>query len=319
MIDIHLLLAGFAGLIALGLSALLVNAAREREKAWQKRVAHVIDPHRRKGNQEPVILPIRLPPPSPRLSWERLWQILGIHPERRDEYKIKWWVILIVTFLLARLVALGVALFLGKLATFLIPLFWVLISRQVFGTLNERRRNALIRQLPDAVATIVRSLRVGIPVSEGIRLVARESPEPTRTEFGRLANAIALGQPLEEALGLIASHTLVQEYRFFATVLTLQNQTGGALAETLENFADVIRRRLALRERGHALAAEAKMSAAILTALPVLTLLALFLLNPGYVRLLFFDPSGNHILGVAILMLGGGLFTMRNIIRRSLE
>ncbi len=107
---------------------------------------------------------------------------------------------------------------------------------------------------------IVRSVRVGIPVTEGIRTVAREAPRPTAQEFSLLADQIRIGMPIEEALRELATRNQLPEYRFFATALALQNQTGGGLAETLENLGDVIRKRVALKGRAHALASEARTS-----------------------------------------------------------
>jgi tight adherence protein B len=110
----------------------------------------------------------------------------------------------------------------------------------------------------------------------------------------------------------------VPEYRFFATALALQNQTGGGLSETLENLAEVIRKRVGLKARARALASEAKTSAGILAALPFLTGAVLAVVNFDYVSLLFNDPGGQQVLTVALIMLGVGIMVMRSIIRRSL-
>jgi tight adherence protein B len=109
------------------------------------------------------------------------------------------------------------------------------------------------------------------------------------------------------------------EYRFFATALSLQSQTGGGLTETLENLADTIRKRVAIRMRGRALASEARMSAYILGALPLVTGGILSVINPSYVRVLFVDPSGQTLLFVGIAMLSVGAFTMHTMIRKSLD
>jgi tight adherence protein B len=111
----------------------------------------------------------------------------------------------------------------------------------------------------------------------------------------------------------------VAEYRFFATALSLQNQTGGGLSETLENLAEVIRKRVALKQRGYALAAEARTSAGILAILPFFTAGALAVMNPGYLGLLFNDPGGQRILAVASGLMLLGILSMRSLIRRSLS
>jgi tight adherence protein B len=165
---------------------------------------------------------------------------------------------------------------------------------------------------------IVRSIRVGIPVLEAVRAVSREIPAPTGTEFGRLMNQVAIGASLEDAVTGLARRGGLPEYRFFATALSLQNQTGGTLSETLENLADVIRKRAALRAKGHAMTSEARSSAMILAALPVFTGGLLYLLNPPYIMLLFTDPSGQSMFTSALISLGTGLFVIRTIIRRTL-
>jgi tight adherence protein B len=117
----------------------------------------------------------------------------------------------------------------------------------------------------------------------------------------------------------LASRTRLPEYRFFATALGLQSQTGGGLTETLENLADVIRKRVALKARGLALAAEARTSAAILAALPVLSAVGLAVLNPEYIAPLFKEGPGQTLFGIAVLWLSMGLLVMRWLIRKSLS
>ena len=99
----------------------------------------------------------------------------------------------------------------------------------------------------------------------------------------------------------------------------MQNQTGGALSETLENLADVIRKRVALAAKGKALASEARTSAMVLTALPIVTGLGQWALSPKYINVLFVDPVGHALLATAVLSLCMGVFTIRTIIRRSLS
>ena len=116
----------------------------------------------------------------------------------------------------------------------------------------------------------------------------------------------------------MAARNRLPEYRFFATALALQSQTGGGLTETLENLAEVIRKRLALQSRGYALASEARTSAGVLTALPIFSCLALAVLNPDYIGSLFEPGSGQTLFGVTVVWLGTGMFVMRLMIRKSL-
>jgi tight adherence protein B len=165
---------------------------------------------------------------------------------------------------------------------------------------------------------IVRSVRVGIPVQEAVRTVARELPYPTGPEFSRLVSQVSVGVSMDDGMIEMARRAGLPEYRFFATALSLQNQTGGALSETLENLADVIRKRAALKAKGMAMASEAKATAFVLAALPVLIGLVLWALNPAYISLLFTDDTGHKLLAAAVVSLSIGLFVIRTIIKKSL-
>jgi tight adherence protein B len=117
----------------------------------------------------------------------------------------------------------------------------------------------------------------------------------------------------------MAERNNLPEYRFFATALSLQSQTGGGLTETLENLADTIRKRVAAKLRGRALAAEARMSCYILGALPLVTGALLTGINPNYMLVMFTDPSGRNLLLLAAVLLTAGGFAMRTMIRMSLS
>jgi tight adherence protein B len=117
----------------------------------------------------------------------------------------------------------------------------------------------------------------------------------------------------------MAQRTGLPEYQFFATALSLQAQTGGGLTETLENLADVIRKRVALRSKAYALASEARASSMVLAALPFVSGLGLAVLSPDYVGVLVFEENGRNLLGIAALSLATGVLSMRIIIRTSLK
>jgi tight adherence protein B len=245
-------------------------------------------------------------------------RLFGYDPARAEHYPLRWWIVLGITLGVARGVAAMVGILAGTWSWLLIPVVWVMFSRSVFNWSEQRRRNALYAQFPDALAMIVRAVRVGIPLSEGIRTVAREAEAPTRPEFALLYDRVAIGVTLEDALRELSTRNKLPEYRFFTTALALQSQTGGGLTEALEGLADVIRRRLALKARGHAMAAEAKTSIIILASLPFVTGGALAVLNPHYIGRLFTDHGCQKVLMAAIIMLGSGLLVMRSLIRKIL-
>ncbi len=245
-------------------------------------------------------------------------RLFGYDPAHAEHYPLRWWIVLGVTLLVSRGLAAMVGILVGAWSQLITPVAWVMFSRFVFRWSELRRRNALFAQFPDALAMIVRAVRVGIPLSEGIRTVAREAEAPTRPEFALLYDRVAIGVTLEESLREMSTRNKLPEYRFFTTALALQSQTGGGLTEALEGLADVMRRRLALKARGHALAAEAKTSIIILASLPFVTGGALAVLNPHYIGRLFSEPACEKVLMVAIIMLGSGLLVMRGMIRKML-
>ena len=174
-------------------------------------------------------------------------------------------------------------------------------------------------QLPDALGMIVRSVRVGLTVQDALRIVGEEYTWPTSFEFRRLHDEIRVGSPLVDSLLRLAQRSDVLEYRFFAVALALQNQSGGGLSETLENLADVVRKRVALKARAIALASEARMTMFVLAALPFFTSGALLVVSPGYLSVLLTTPMGKHILVAGLTLLTFGIYSMRVIIKKSVS
>jgi tight adherence protein B len=245
-------------------------------------------------------------------------RLFGYDPAHAEHYSLRWWIVLGAALIPARVIAEMLGIFAGTWSLLVVPVAWVWFCRFAFHWSEERRRNVLYAQFPDALAMIVRAVRVGIPLGEGIHTVAREALPPTGPEFALLYDRIAIGVTLEEALHELAGRTGIPEYRFFATALALQGRTGGGLSEALEGLADVMRKRLALKARGLALAAEAKTSIAILASLPFVAGGALAVLNPHYIGRLFYEHGCQKVLFAAVGLLVGGLLVMRGMIRKAL-
>jgi tight adherence protein B len=248
----------------------------------------------------------------------RVARLLRYDPAHREIYAAPPLAVLVLALVPSVPLAYVVVGFTGQIGWVAAPAVCMLLCRGFYGWFEERLVATLFRQFPDALAMIVRAVRVGLPMVEAIRVVARENPEPTAREFAALVAQTAIGVPLEDALREMAERNRLPEYRFFATALSLQSQTGGGLTETLENLADTIRKRVAAKLRGHALAAEARMSSYILGALPLVAGVVLSAINPGYMAVLFTDPNGRTLLLVAGGMLLTGAFIMRTMIRKSL-
>ena len=250
---------------------------------------------------------------------ESVAQTLGFSFEQRDQYSVAWYWVVAAGMLAGRVAVLFASGLLGVYAWGLFPVVAVLLSQSFFGNMKIKRVALLRAQFPDALGLIVRAVRVGVPVTEALRAVCRESLAPTRGEFERLVNEIAIGAPLETALRQLADRNDLPEYGFFASALSLQATTGGGLSETLELLADVTRKRVAMKARGHALSAEARTSSMILAGLPVVSGGMLYAINPEYMGTLFSNDTGRMILGAALLSLCTGVFVMRMIIRKSLS
>jgi tight adherence protein B len=148
---------------------------------------------------------------------------------------------------------------------------------------KAKKRMAMIEeQLPDAVELMVRSLRVGHPFSSAINIVAREVPDPLGTEMGMIADEAAYGRDMGEALKAMAERMDMQDLRFLAVAVNIQQQAGGNLAEILDGLAKVIRSRFKLFRRVKAITAEAKWSGTFLSFFPVLALVGINVAEPNY-------------------------------------
>jgi len=249
----------------------------------------------------------------------RLGRLFRYDPEHREHYPLPWQAVLAGTFLLALVTARVDAYLLGPLGYASFPLAWVFATRGLFKRWQTKWRQRLFRQFPDALSMVIRAVRAGIPVTESLGTVAREAPAPTGAEFRRLYDEISIGLSVQDGLWEMARRTGLPEYRFFAVALSLQGQTGGNLTDTLQNLADVIRRRVAIGRKGMALTSEARTTAAALVALPFLAGAGLAALQPSYVGVLFNDQHGRLILAAAIGSLGLGVGSMRVIISRTLS
>lgn len=244
--------------------------------------------------------------------------LFGFKLAKRDQYPVAWPWVIGVSLVIGRVAVLVGSLVVGSIAWALLPIAAIMLSRTFFSRCDGKRQLLLREQLPDALGLIVRAVRVGVPVSEALRAVARETPAPTGPQFRQLAEQIAIGVPLDVALRDMAARNDLQEYSFFAAALGLQAQTGGGLSETLDLLADVTRKRVALRARGRALSSEARMTALVLGTLPFVMMGLLHLLSPDYLAVLFVTDTGHMLLGLAALLLTVGALSMQTIIRKTL-
>jgi tight adherence protein B len=146
----------------------------------------------------------------------------------------------------------------------------------------KKRMNLLEEQLPDSIELMVRSLRVGHPFSTAIGIVAKEIPDPLGSEFGVISDEAAYGRDVSESLKAFAERMDSQDLRFLAVAVSIQQQSGGNLAEILEGLSKVVRARFKLFRRVRAITAEAKWSGMFLSGFPIAALLMINVVQPDY-------------------------------------
>jgi len=188
-----------------------------------------------------------------------------------------------------------------------LPLMWILHRK-------KRRLKRFSAQLPDALELIARALRAGHSLGAGFQLVADEMPDPICVEFGRVFEEQNLGIPFDDALNSLTDRIPNLDLRFFATSIILQRQTGGDLAEILDKIGHLIRERFKIWGQVQALTGEGRLSGIVLLALPPFLFVAVYRLNPSYIKVLFTDPLGKKMLIGGLLMQLLGAVVIRKIV-----
>lgn len=188
-----------------------------------------------------------------------------------------------------------------------LPFFFLYIKK-------KRRLKKYQAQLPEALDLMARSLRAGHAFSTGMKLAADEFEDPLGPEFSIAIDEINFGLAVSDALKNLVGRMDCQDLNFFVVAVILQRETGGNLADVMENIAHLIRERFKFYGKVKALAAEGKLSMIILIALPFFIVGILLVLNPSYIMILFKDPVGRIMCGVALTMMVLGGFVMRRIV-----
>jgi tight adherence protein B len=163
------------------------------------------------------------------------------------------------------------------------------LPHMVVGMLIKKRINAFNAKFPDAIELLVRGLRSGLPVTETLGVVAQEIAGPVGQEFKGVVERIKIGRTMEESLQQTADRLGTPEFQFFVITLAIQRETGGNLAETLSNLADVLRKRAQMKLKIRAMSSESKASAYIVGALPFIVFTLIWWINPNYIGGFFED------------------------------
>lgn len=163
------------------------------------------------------------------------------------------------------------------------------LPHMVVSFLIARRVGKFTSSFPDAIELLVRGLRSGLPVTETIGVVAREIDGPVGEEFTKVVDRIKIGRTMEDALGESAKRLDTAEFKFFCITLAIQRETGGNLAETLANLADVLRKRGQMKLKIKAMSSESKASAYIVGSLPFIVFALVWSVNPNYLAGFFVE------------------------------
>ena len=163
------------------------------------------------------------------------------------------------------------------------------LPHMIVSFLISKRVNKFTASFPDAIELLVRGLRSGLPVTETIGVVAREIDGPVGEEFAKVVDRIKIGRTMEDALGESAKRLDTPEFKFFCITLAIQRETGGNLAETLANLADVLRKRSQMKLKIKAMSSESKASAYIVGSLPFIVFGLVYSVNPSYLAGFFVE------------------------------
>lgn len=188
------------------------------------------------------------------------------------------------------------------------------LPRVVLKHLARRRLARFSRVFPSAIDVITRGVKAGLPLADCLRMIAAESEEPVRGEFREMVESMRVGLSVAEAAAKLPEHIPTPEANFFALVIAIQQQTGGNLAEALGNLARVLRERKKLRDKVVALSSEAKASAMIIGALPIVVGFLVYVTSPHYIELLWTTEVGEATLGFCAMMMGSGVLVMKKMI-----
>jgi tight adherence protein B len=198
----------------------------------------------------------------------------------------------------------------------------LLIGAAVFAALpqfvlarkSRKRMAAIEKQFPDVLDFLARSVRAGNALSISLEMLASEASEPLRSEFLKVTRELALGASLENALANLVTRVPLIETRFFVAAVLLQRESGGNLAEVLSRLAASVRERLRLTGHVRAISGQARLTAAILTILPIVVVIMLKIISPKYLNSLTADALGRTLLGGAVVAQILGYLCMKKII-----
>jgi tight adherence protein B len=222
------------------------------------------------------------------------------------------------------ILSLGMAVGLGSmmliatgsvLAGFFATVVGAMLPSMYVRRRRTKRLNAFEEFLPESIDLVGRALRAGHPLSAGFKMAADDGPEPVAGEFRRIFEEQRFGLPLQDSLLGMADRINLVDVRILVTAILIQREVGGNLAEILDNLSAVVRARFTIRRQVRVYTAQGRMTGYLLSALPLIIFAILYALNGKYMSILFTDPVGKILVGVALSMQLIGFLWIRKIIK----
>ena len=281
----------------------MLDRLRKENHNRAEGVAAGLDEADQRGLNNPLVRAFLLTPGLRRAT--PLVQQAGLWP-KLDQIVLGFLLLfLFLLFIGARIGLIGLPLAIG------ITLFsgWVFLNRKV----NARKRS-FMEQFPDALDSIVRSVKAGYPLGAAISIIGDNMQEPLGPEFRRVADETNYGWTLQESLGRMSVRLNIADVRFFTVVLGVQQESGGSLAEVLSNLSSVLRKRRQLRLKIRALSSEGRATAWVLGLMPVLLFGAVYYIAPEHMQPLFVTTVGNIVFGIILALMAFGVFMVRQIV-----
>ena len=185
-----------------------------------------------------------------------------------------------------------------------------------YASIQRNRRFEKFEELfPEAIDTLARAVRAGHAFTTALEMITSEVTEPVAGEFRQLFEEQKFGMPVRDALMNLTQRVPLVDVKFFVTAVMLQRETGGNLAEILDNLSYVIRERFKIQRQVRVYTAQGRLTMALLMGMPPIIVAVMLVLNPGFIRPLFADPIGHALVVGGITLQTVGYFVIRKIIR----
>jgi tight adherence protein B len=308
-------------LVAAGVFAVasLFDERRAHARLLRERLATVQAASERQPSEELILLRDELMSDIPALNrllqnWPRMTSLQRFLSQAQVKMKAGKFLLLTIcscaTSAVLVLLVTDSLLFSGVAGVFGLFFPYMYVSYQ------RSRRFAKFEEIfPEAIDTLARAVRAGHAFPTALELLATEMAEPVAGEFRKLFEEQKFGLPLREAMLNLAERVPIVDVKFFATAVMLQRETGGNLAEILDGLSYVIRERFKILRQVRVYTAQGRLTMLLLMALPPIIVVVMMVMNPGFMRPLFYDPLGHALIAAGIILQTIGYLLIRRIIR----